>query len=131
MDDTLYKLVNPEFDFNWNGTVYQIKKATLSDVVAYQKKMEELMQSKESGWQVRLVSYCLYLALRNKIQGLTEEQILDNTPADVDSIKLLTMLGFLKPTKMETTTQINQLIIDESLSTLPNEPDGVQEKSVS
>ena len=113
--DSLYKLVNPEFDFNWNGTTYQIKKATLSDVVSYQKRMKELMETKETGWEVRLVSYCLYLALKNKIEGLTEDFILDNTPADVDSQQLLITLGFLKPTAKKVMNEENLSTTEGSL----------------
>jgi hypothetical protein len=124
-EETLYKLVNPDFDFEWNGQIYQIKKATLSDVVAYQKKMKELLDSKEIGWEVRLASYCLFLALRNKIQGLTEEQVMDNTPADIDMQKLLLTLGFMKPVK---TVEKEIPTTEKPSSTSPSEQDGVQEK---
>ncbi len=132
MDKTLYTLVNPEFDFNWNGNAYHVKKANLEKVVQYQERARSLADSKDQAGEIKLVGYCIYLILKDVIPDLTEEQVMKETPGDIDTLELFLQLGFLNPTRMSALLLAKKnLTGQESSSTLPNEQGGHQEKSAS
>lgn len=129
MDNTLYTLVNPEFDFNWNGTTYQVKKANLQKVVQYQERARALAESKDQGGETKLVAYCIYLILKDKIPDLTEEQVMNEAPGDIDTIGLMVTLGFLNAAKVQALLQtMKNQTGQESSSPSPSEQDGLQEK---
>lgn len=98
MDNSLVKMVNPTFTFEFAGKTYQVRKATLDKAVAYQQRVKELKS--DAGQELLLVAYCIYLILKDYDAEITEKFVLENTPADIDIIEVLTQLGFLSPTKM-------------------------------
>lgn len=132
MDDTLYKLVNPPMDIEWNGTVYHVKKANLEKIVLYQEKAKLLSESKDSGGDAKLTAYCIYLVLRDVIPELTEDQVMKETPGDIAFVDVAIKLGFLNTTRMKALLQtIQKPTGDASLPTSQTGQDGVQEKSAS
>src|SRR5258708_36302479 len=99
MDNTLYELVNPEFDFKFAGKVFHVKKASIKHAILYQKKVQELSKQAEAGIELKLASYCIYLLLRDNDSSVTEEFVTENTPADVDVSNVLITLAFMTPQK--------------------------------
>lgn len=98
--DTLIKLINPEFEIEFMGQIYTVRKATLDKVCQYQQYVKELSTG-GGGTDANLIAQGLYLLLKDKIEGLTIDTVLQNTPGDLNSIEVLTMLGFFPKTSQE------------------------------
>jgi hypothetical protein len=131
MDNTLYELVNPEFDFRFAGKTYHVRKANIEHAILYQKRVQELMEKKEAGVELRLASYCIYLILRESDPNITEDFVAKNTPAEIDVIDILTTLGFMTPQKAEQAKGLQKAMeklastsVSSSQSS-PTEPGGV------
>ena len=103
-EKTIYRLVNPEFDFEFMGKVYTLRKATLDKAIQYQTKLKEL--SGDSASDAKLISFCIYIMLKDQNSELTEEIVLNNIPADIDALEVLTILGFMSPTKLNEAKEI-------------------------
>lgn len=131
-DTTLYRLVNPAFQFEWNGKTYEVKKANLAQVVQYQAKVKELIAGGEAGADQKIAAYCIYLLLKAQEPDLTEEKVLNETPGGIDLMELMMTLGFLKPTK-ETTAipEVKEQTTPDSLPPSLTELAGLPEKSES
>jgi hypothetical protein len=99
MPDTLLKLTNSDFDFEWDGEVYKIKKANLAKVALYQERANSYYQEKTPGGDAKLAAYGIYLALRDVKPDITENDVLEKTPGGIDTMELAITLGFLKPAK--------------------------------
>ncbi len=104
MDTTLYKLVNAQFDFEFDGKTYRLRKATLDKAVQYQAKIKEL--AGDPAADAKVVAFCVYIMLKESEPTLTEDYILTHIPADIDILELLTTLGFINPTKLELARKI-------------------------
>ena len=110
-DNSIVKLVNPEFDFEFMGNSYRIRKATLDKLISYQNKVKDL--EGDAGADSKLIAHCIYIMLKDKIEGLTEQTVLENTPADIDILDILSKLGFISPSKMKTVKGIQDLVQDK------------------
>lgn len=108
-DNSIVNLVNPEFDFGFMGTIYHIRKATLDKMIPYQIKVKEL--EGDAGGDSKLTAFCIYIMLKDKIEGLTEQTVLENTPADIDTLSILSYLGFINPSKMETVRNLQEAVM--------------------
>lgn len=109
-DESLYRLVNPEFDFEFGGKKYHVRKANLEKAVQYQRKVKELRDSNVESPDLLIVAYCIYLVLRDVDQNITEEVVLQQTPADIDVLGCLSTLGFMSPTKADVARAIESAI---------------------
>ena len=107
-DNSIVRLVNPEFQFGFMDKVYTIRKATLDKMVAYKEKVASLKVDVSS--DEKLVAFCIWIMLKDQIEGLTEEMVLFNTPADVDTLEVLSNLGFINPSKMKAVKEIQNMI---------------------
>jgi hypothetical protein len=96
---TVLNLVNPSFTFNFMGESYEVKKANLEKAIQYQLKASEI--PKGVGYEFKLVSYCIYIVLKDVKPDITEEDVLKNIPADIDVMGILVTLGFMSQSKME------------------------------
>ncbi len=130
-DITLYQLVNPPFSFTWNEKTYEVKKANLSQVVLYQARVKQIIDEKKDGAEALIAAYCIWLILKDKEDGLTEQFILDNTPGAIDLVDLLTTLGFVKPTKETAILKTPVPTTPDSSQPSVIEQDGLLEKSAS
>lgn len=135
--DTLIKLTNPEFPLEFAGVTYNVRKANLDKVVKYMQRMEEYRASGEPATVTgpKIISYCVWLILSTVKPDLTEQEVYDNIPGDVDATQLLVQLGFLNPKRAEmglkTTTVVQKPapISEPSLPLSPTEQDGTPTKS--
>lgn len=101
-NNSIFKLTNPEFPFEFDGKTYQIKKANLGTYVQWQKKSQEILATKSPTAEIEVLGYAIYLILKDKIEGLTPEQVLNNITMDIDVLKCLEVLGFTKSKPVET-----------------------------
>ncbi len=127
----LVKLTNPEFELEFDGASYRVRKANLGQAVEYQQKIKELTTAKDPAMDLKLAAFCIYLVLRNKIDNLTEKDVLDKTPADIEVIDVLITLGFINPKKATATKLLQKAVVDkltsvESSPTSPSAPGGAQ-----
>ena len=108
-NNSIINLVNPEFDFGFNGKIYHLRKATLDKAVQYQGKIKEL--TNDAGGDSKLLAYCIWLMLKDQDPALTEEFVLNNTPADSSVIDILSVLGFINPSKLDQANKIKETVI--------------------
>jgi hypothetical protein len=95
----LIKLTNTPFSIEFDGKSYQIRKASLEQVITYTKRIEQLSADKvgfNESW-MRMVAYAVWLMLSPQIEGLTEDYVSKNMPGGIDPTELLTQLGFISP----------------------------------
>jgi len=117
MDEkSLYKLVNPSFTFEFGGKVFEVKKANLQMAVQYQTRIKELKE--KSSTELLLVSYCIYLVLNKADSTITEDWVIENTPADIDVLDCLARLGFINQNRLEIAKKIKEEV--EKKSTTEN-----------
>jgi hypothetical protein len=108
-NNSIIRLTNPEFSFEFNGLPYTLRKASLDKAVLYQIKVKEL--ANDPAGDLKLLAYCIWLMLKDKIADLTEELVMQNTPADVDVMQVLSVLGFINPSKMEQASKIKDALV--------------------
>ena len=130
-EKSLYRLVNPKFTLEFMGKSYEMRKATLDKAIQYQKRLMEIL--KEQGAGLKIASYCIYLMLKDLEPSITEEIVLQNTPADIDVNECLVMLGFVNQSKSVITKKMEEklesLLTTENSSLLsPKKQDGLQMK---
>ncbi len=113
-EDTLIKLVNPEFDFHFMGEEYRIRKATLDKAIQYQQKIKEL--DGDPAADSKIIAFCIYIMLKEKNPELTEEVVMLHTPADVDGLEILTKLGFINPSKLAMAKKVQENIMNQLTS---------------
>lgn len=100
-------LINPEFDFEFNGTTYRVKKATLEKIILFQTRFNKLTDEKDPAIEPKMAAYCLYLILCGVKQGLTEEEVQQNIP-DVSMVDVVERFGFMNRQKVEILRKVLQ-----------------------
>lgn len=116
MDNILPDLTNAEFTLGWNGKEYLVRKATIRQVLAYQKKIKELKGGEES--DSKLIPFCLRLILGSQIGDVSDDQILDGMRGDIigtqdDVMNFLATLGFMTPEKLEMGRRLQEAMIQK------------------
>ena len=106
MDNTLIKLVNPEFTIEFMGKEYRVRKATLDKSIQYQQRVKELKD--DPGIDGKLSAAAIYIMLKSQIPDLTEQMVLENTPGDINPIDIAVSLGFLSPSRMSMVKAIQE-----------------------
>jgi hypothetical protein len=110
MNDSIYRLVNPEFNLEFAGKEYRVRKANLDKALQYQTKVKELSEEKSEAMTLKIAAFCLYLVLKDSDPTITEEFVWNNTPGDIDPLECMVTLGFMSPKKAETAQIIKGLI---------------------
>ena len=109
-NNSIYRLVNPEFDFEFMGKTYRIRKANLDKAIQYQARLKEL--DGQLGADSKIIAYCVYLMLKDQEPAITEEIAIQNISADADALEILSVLGFISPSKLETAKKIQGVVMD-------------------
>ena len=99
------KLVNSSFTIEYDGSSYEVKKANLAKVAEFQSRAKKYIAEGEGGYEAKLVAYAFWLILKDKVEGLTEEKVLETLPGDLDYANCLQTLGFLKAAKEPATPE--------------------------
>lgn len=108
-------LTNIEFDFLFNGKTYKIKKATLRQVIDFQRKVADITKDKDPSGDLRMAAYAIYLALHAIDNTITEDDVLDKMPGDIDVMDVFARLGFMSQQKVELMAKLrNSLAKDQS-----------------
>lgn len=97
------KLINPQKDFEFAGTVYKVRNANLEKIILFQAKFEELSKAQDPAMQPKIASYCLYLILKDAapaIPELTEAWVSQNCP-DVEMADVIEEFSFMNRQKVE------------------------------
>lgn len=108
MTDAL-KLTNSKVSFEFDGKAYEVDRANLTKVIAFSQKTVELSKEKTVGLDERLAAFAIYLVLKDHIDGLTEEQVLEKCPA-VELQEVLVILGFVSQQKMAVLQKMRDLL---------------------
>lgn len=137
-DQQLVRLLNPPFALDFRGQTYQVKKASLAKVVLYNERVRQLSEKGAKNVDPELAGYALYLVLKEAVPDLTEEQVMEEVPGDIEVYDTMVALGFVNPSKakallkmiMEAKKETAKYPITES-SLLPSqtEQDGAPIKS--
>jgi hypothetical protein len=98
-NNSVYKLVNPSFQFEFGGRIFDVKKANFEMALKYQIRAKELSNAKEL--ELNLAPYCIYLVLHKVDETITEEWVKENLPADTDYVECLEKMGFISQSKLE------------------------------
>jgi hypothetical protein len=132
---TLVKLINPKFTLQFADNEYQVRKASMAQVIQFEKRMDELSNSSDAQLTIRdrdfaLLAYCIFLLLKEVDLSVTEQFVKDNLPGDINELDVLGQLGFINPQKLKAIKEAQEkLIIQNSSPTLVIEPDGLPIKS--
>jgi hypothetical protein len=111
MEKALIDLTNPEFSIKLGEKEYLLRKATLRQVISFQKRVKELSESKEVGSDAKTIAFAYFLLLEDKYKGeYTEESLLDVLPGAQDSGETLVMLGFMSPQQMKLSQVIEETL---------------------
>ncbi len=131
MDDVLLKLTNAPFSIEFDGSIYQIRKANLEKAIRFRNKQQDLIS--KGGNDMELASYALWLVLSDVINDLSLEDVINKTPADIDVLSILVTLGFMSPQQAQRAGMIQLELAKRSTGNSssqesPNEQDGLQGK---
>lgn len=103
------KLTNSKVSFEFDGKTYEVERANLNKVIAFSQKTVELSKEKTVGMDERLAAFAIFLMLKDQIEGLTEEQVLDKCPA-VELQEIVISLGFVSQQKMAVLQKMRDLL---------------------
>jgi hypothetical protein len=120
MNDAL-KLINPEFDFEFAGTTYKVRKATLDKIILFQTRFNQLTEAKDPAISSKIAGYCIYLILKDIKADATEEWVQQNTP-ELEMLDVIEYFAFMNQQKVDMLRKIlqrNALVTKE-------EPTGTQ-----
>lgn len=124
----MFSIVNPEFDFDFQGTIYRLRKATLDKIVQFKLKFRELNDTKDADGDIKLLAYAIYIMLKDKNPDITLDFVMQNTPLDFEITQCLQVLGFINPNKTEANLpiqkEVNPSTSQKSSSSLQNDSDG-------
>ena len=103
-------LTNVEFDYAFAGKTYRVKKASLKQVMEFQRKVLEINKEKDGTEEIRMTAYALYVILNKADSSITEEFVNENAPGDIDIIDIIGKFGFMNQRKMEALGKVSNLL---------------------
>jgi Glu-tRNA(Gln) amidotransferase subunit E-like FAD-binding protein len=115
------KLINPEFDFEFAGTTYKVRKATLDKIILFQTRFNQLTEAKDPAVESKMTAYCLYLILKDIKADVTEEWVAQNTP-QVEMVDVVEQFAFMNQQKVD----VLRKILQRNALVTKEEPTGIQ-----
>lgn len=122
MADSLIKLTNPPFNIEYKEKNYEVRKASLTKIVLYNARVQELAEKGVKNSDPELLGYAFFLILKEAIPDLTEEDVMQNVPGDTEVVDTLIHLGFVNPTKAKTLLKLMMQAKAEAMKE-PTSPD--------
>lgn len=104
-------LTNSDIKFSFDGKEYSVKKANLQQVIEFQRKAREITDEKDAGADMRIAAYAIYLILNSTDKNITETQILEKCPGDIDIMQVFTQLGFMNQQKAKMAREIGDALV--------------------
>ena len=115
-------LTNLGFDFSLGGKTYKVKKASLKQVIDWQKRSLELSKNKDIPSDLLSAAYAIYLIIHEVDKSVTEDYVMENVRGDIDPWDMFTKLGFMSQQKVETARKI--------VNSLTSQPSGQQSSAL-
>ncbi len=105
-------MTNTEFDYTLGGKTYSIKRASIKQVILFQRKVMEIQKEPEqdAGADLRIVAYAIYLLLKEADPNITEDFVQENAPGDIDAMATFQQLGFMNQQKMAIANKLQDLL---------------------
>jgi hypothetical protein len=104
------KLTNVSTSFEFNGTKYEVKKATLQQVIQFQRKVAEISAAKDAGGDLLMAAYAIWIILNAQDKNITEQEVLDNCPGDINVTEVFLQLGFMSQQKVDLTRRVQAVL---------------------
>ena len=111
-------MANPEFEYVFNSVSYKIKKATIRQVIEWQKKVMEITKDNTGGADLQTLVAALFIILYGVDKNITEDYILDNALGDMDVMNNFQILGFMSQQKMK--------VLNSLKNVLASQPSGIE-----
>lgn len=115
MQDEGEMIANVEFDFQFAGKVYRLKRANLRQVIEFQRKILAIDKADSTISALALVP-ALLISLSTIDPSVTEDYILNNTPGDIDILGTLQLLGFMNQKKVVAAQKIADSLVEKAQS---------------
>lgn len=93
-------IANPEFDYEFAGKTYKVRKANLRQVLEFNRKILAISKTEDKDNDAIAIVPALMIALGTVDPSITEDYILDNASGDIDVMKNLEILGFASQQKV-------------------------------
>ncbi len=103
-------MTNTEFDYQFAGKTYKVKKANLTMVMDFQRKVADIQKDKDPAADLRIGAYALYLVLHASDSTVDENFVNENCPGDFDTIEIISKFGFMNQRKMEMMGKVSNLL---------------------
>jgi hypothetical protein len=103
-------MTNAEFDYQFAGKTYKVKRVSLKQVMEFQRKVLEINKEKDGTEESRMASYAIYVILHKIDSSITEEYVTENAPGDADIMDIIVRFGFMSQRKMEAMGKISNLL---------------------
>ena len=105
-------LVNPNFEFDFAGKKYYVKKVNLRQVMEFQQKVSEIGKNKEDPTaESKMLASALYIVLHSVDANITEDFILDNCPGDMEMMSVISLFGFMSQRKTGIATSLSNVLV--------------------
>lgn len=106
-------MVNAEFDYSFGDKVYKVKKASLRMVMEFQRKVREITNLKDAAGELMMAAYAIYLVLHQVDNSISEEEVLDKTPGDIDVVAVFERLGFMSQQKVKAMEILRNALVNQ------------------
>lgn len=104
-------LINREMPFSFAGQEYEIKRATLQQVIEFQRRAKEIGDENDAGGDLRIAAYAIFLILNGQDKNITEDFVVNNCPGDLDVMDALAKLGFMSQQKVEAMDRVRNALV--------------------
>lgn len=105
-----FSVMNEPFTFSFAGKDYSVKKATLGQVMQFQRHVKGITAENDAAADVRLISFAIYLILHASDSSVTEDYVLENARGDLDFVDIMSTLGFMNQQKIEALRKTRDLL---------------------
>ena len=100
-------LINPQFDIEFAGAKYAVRKATLDKIILFQTRFAELAKVNDPALESKVAAYCLFLILKDAKPNATEEWVAQNAPT-VEMADVVEQFAFTSRQKAEVIRKLSQ-----------------------
>lgn len=111
------KLVNESIVFTFDGKDYEIKKANLGQVIKFQRKAKEIAAENDAAGDLLMAANAIFLALKPYAPELTEDEVLEKCPGDLNVMDTLEQLGFMSQEKAKLARRVQENLAGQTKET--------------
>lgn len=104
------KLTNADVEFEFDGKPHKVRRANLQQVIQFQRRAKEMTGKEDAGADMALAAYAIFLVLNEADKNVTEEQVLEKCPGDIDAVDVFAQLGFMSRQKVAAMTAVRNAL---------------------